>query len=68
MRQIGVALDHTLHATFFTAADLRYDPTWAPLRGDPEFARLVAEAERVEKADDVVTTPAAPDAPAAKTK
>jgi hypothetical protein len=30
------------------------------LREDPDFARLTAEAGRVEKADDVATVPAVP--------
>ena len=52
MRQIAVLLSSRLHAVYLTAADLRFDPIWAPLRGDLEFARLIAEANRVEQADD----------------
>jgi TolB-like protein/Tfp pilus assembly protein PilF len=52
MRQIAVLLSSKLHAVYLTAADLRFNPIWAPLRGDLEFARLIAEADRVEQADD----------------
>ena len=52
MRQIAVLLSSRLHAAYLTAADLRFDPIWAPLRGDLEFARLITEADRVEQADD----------------
>ncbi len=52
LRQIAVLLSSKLHAVYLTAADLRFNPIWAPLRGDLEFARLIAEADRVEQADD----------------
>ncbi len=51
MRLIDVSLKSKLHSTYFSASDLRHDPTWAPLREDPEFKRLMAEAERVERAE-----------------
>jgi len=51
MHHIDVALKSKLHASYFTASDLRHDPNWAPLRGDPEFNRLIAYAEQVERAD-----------------
>ena len=51
LRLIGVALQSKRHATFYTASDLRHDPTWKSLRGDPEFTRLIAEADRAEQRD-----------------
>ena len=57
LRLIGTALQSKRHATFYTASDLRHDPTWKSLRGDPEFTRLIAEADRAEQRD-----AAAPDA------
>ncbi len=37
------------HAVNFPSAALRLDPTWDPLRSDPEFTKVIAEAEAVEK-------------------
>ncbi len=50
LRQIAVVLKSDRHTIFYTSADLRHDPTWAALRSEPEFARLVAEAARIEQA------------------
>lgn len=38
------------HAKFYSAAVLRLDPAFDPLRGEPEFARLIADFEQAEKA------------------
>ena len=34
----------------FTSADLRLNPDWDPLRGEPAFAAVIAEAEAIERA------------------
>ena len=39
------------HAVDYTAATLRLDPEWDPLRGEPAFAQLIAEAQAQEKSD-----------------
>ena len=51
LRLIDVSLQSMLHVTYFTASDLRHDPAWAALRDDPEFTRLIAKADEVERAD-----------------
>jgi len=60
LRLIEAALKSKLHAVFVTAADLRYDPIFSPLRSEPEFTRLIAEADSIEKADDAAATPTKP--------
>jgi len=45
------ALKSQRHAVMFPVADLRYDPDLQSLRDEPEFARLLAEAERLERED-----------------
>jgi len=50
IRQISLGLNRGRHAVDFTAADLRLNPDWDPLRGEAEFAAVIAEADRVEKA------------------
>jgi TolB-like protein/Tfp pilus assembly protein PilF len=63
LRLIGTALQSPRHAVFFTASDLRHDPTWKSLRGDPEFTRLIAEADRAEQRDAAAPTAGAAAAP-----
>ncbi len=60
LRRIEATLKIKLHAVFITAADLRYDPIFSPLRSEPEFTRLVAEADNIEKANDAAATPTKP--------
>jgi tetratricopeptide (TPR) repeat protein len=50
LRQIEAGLERARRAVDFTAADLRLHPDWAPMRGRPEFARLIARAEEIERA------------------
>jgi len=48
--QISVGLKRRKRTVIFTAADLRLNPVWDPLRGEPAFAAVIAEAEASEKA------------------
>lgn len=57
LRIIGRSLESKRHAVLFPAADLRYNPEWKSLRDDPEFARLLAEAERLEREDAAPSVP-----------
>jgi tetratricopeptide (TPR) repeat protein len=50
IRQVESGLKLVRHAVYYTAARLRLDPEWDPLRGDPDFAKLVGETAAVEKA------------------
>ena len=50
LRQIAVGLKQDRRAVTFTAAILRLDPEYDSLRGEPEFARLIAQAEAIERA------------------
>ncbi len=50
LRQMAAVLKSNRHTIYYTAADLRHDPLWAEFRSEPEFAGLVAEAERIERA------------------
>jgi TolB-like protein/Flp pilus assembly protein TadD len=59
LRVIGLGLQSKRHAVYFPASDLRHNPVWAPLRSDPEFQRLIAEADRLEAADAAGTAPVA---------
>jgi len=49
IRLIAHSLEQKRHAVDFTAAILRLDPLLDPLRGDPEFQKLIAEADTIEK-------------------
>jgi TolB-like protein/Flp pilus assembly protein TadD len=55
--EIGLAMDHieqllALPAGYeISAASLRLDPAWAPLRGDARFRQLLAVAEKAEAAN-----------------
>jgi tetratricopeptide (TPR) repeat protein len=51
IQQIAIGLKHQRHAVDYTAATLRLDPEWDPLRGEPAFAQLIAEAQAQEKSD-----------------
>ena len=55
--QISAGLKRGKHVVPFTAADLRLNPEWDPLRGDPAFAAVIAEAEAIEKAAVLGATP-----------
>jgi tetratricopeptide (TPR) repeat protein len=55
IRLIAHSLEQKRHAVDYTAAILRLDPVLDPLRGEPEFQRLIAEADMIEKS----ATPAA---------
>ena len=55
--QISAGLKRDKRAVLFTAADLRLNPNWDPLRGDPAFAAVIAEAEAIEKAAAIAATP-----------
>lgn len=57
LRQMAAVMRSGRHTLFYTAADLRYDPTWAALRTEPEFARLIVEAERIERAGPAAARP-----------
>ncbi len=48
--QISAGLKRGKRAVLFTAADLRLNPSWDPLRSEPAFAAVIAEAEAIEKA------------------
>lgn len=48
--QISRGLRRERRAVDYTAATLRLDPLFDPLRGRPEFAALIAEAEAIERA------------------
>ena len=48
--QISAGLKRDKRAVQFTSAVLRLSPEWDPLRGEPAFAALIAEAEAIEKA------------------
>jgi TolB-like protein/Flp pilus assembly protein TadD len=48
--QISAGLKRGKRAVQFTAADLRLNPDWDPLRRDPAFTAVIAEAEAIEKA------------------
>ena len=50
IQQIRRGLKVERHAVDYTAATLRLDGDWDPLRGEPEFAKVIAEAEAMEKA------------------
>ena len=50
IQQIRRGLREERHAVAYTAATLRLDGDWDPLRGEPEFANVIAEAEAMEKA------------------
>ena len=50
IRVIAAGLKRGTHAVEFTAADLRLNPGWDPLRSEQEFAAVIAEAERIEQA------------------
>ena len=56
IRQISLGLQQQRRAVDYTAALLRLDPTYDPLRGEPEFVQVIAEAEAIERA----AVPAAP--------
>ncbi len=62
LRQLSLGLKDPSHVVDYTAAQLRLDPLFDPLRGDPEFPKVIAEAEAIEQA--VASAPA----PAAKAK
>jgi tetratricopeptide (TPR) repeat protein len=51
IRQVSSGLKLERHAVDYTAAILRLDPDWEPLRGDPSFAQLIAEARTREQSD-----------------
>jgi len=46
--QLKNGLKQARHAVDFTAANLRQDPEWDPLRSEPGFQKIIAEAEAVE--------------------
>jgi len=48
--QISRALRRERRAVDYTAATLRLDPKFDPVRDRPEFARVIAEAEAIEQA------------------
>ncbi len=50
LRQIAIGLKQDRRAVTYTAAILRLDPEYDSLRGDPEFAKLIARAEEIERA------------------
>jgi hypothetical protein len=50
MRQISQALKLPTHALDYTAPILRLDPLWEPLRHEPGFPALLAEAEAADRA------------------
>ena len=52
IRQIGRAQASRVNMLNYSAVQLRLDPLWESLRGDPEFAQLIAKAEAGEKAED----------------
>ena len=47
--QISRALRRERRAVEYTAATLRLDPKFDPVRARPEFARIIAEAEAIEQ-------------------
>jgi hypothetical protein len=52
IQQLSRGLKRERHAVDYTAAVLRLDPEWEPLKTEPEFADLIAEAETVERSSD----------------
>lgn len=54
LKAIAAGLAGRSHAVIFPSGALRLDPVYDSLRGEPEFAKLIAEAEALER-----TTPAA---------
>jgi len=51
IQQFTSDLKKERHAVDFTAATLRLDPEWDPLRGEPAFQKFITEAEAVEIAE-----------------
>ncbi len=49
IQEIRRGLKQPRHAVDFTAAILRLDPRYDALRGEPEFAKVIAEAEAFEQ-------------------
>jgi TolB-like protein/tetratricopeptide (TPR) repeat protein len=49
IRQIARNLKERRHAVAFTAAELKLDPTFDSLRNEPEFQKVITEAEVIEK-------------------
>jgi tetratricopeptide (TPR) repeat protein len=49
IRLIAHSLEQKRHAVDYTAAVLRLDPVLDPLRGEPEFQKLITEADAIEK-------------------
>lgn len=57
IQQIALGLQQVRRAVSYTAAILRLDPLYDPLRGDPEFAKVIAQAEAIESAATIAATP-----------
>ncbi len=55
--QISRALRRERRAVEYTAATLRLDPKFDPVRAKPEFARVIAEAEAIEQAAAAASQP-----------
>jgi tetratricopeptide (TPR) repeat protein len=60
IQQIAIGLKSQRHSVFYTAATLRLDPTWDPLRSQPAFQNLIAEAQALEQADSIPPSAKAP--------
>ena len=57
IQQIALGLQQVRRAVSYTAAILRLDPTYDPLRGEPEFAKVIAAADDLERAAVIAATP-----------
>ncbi|WP_164975986.1 toll/interleukin-1 receptor domain-containing protein [Oleiharenicola lentus] len=57
LAQISRALKSDRRAVNYTAASLRLDPSFDPLREEPGFAALIAEADRIEQAAALAARP-----------
>jgi len=51
IQQIARRLRDKRHALYDPSGSLGLDPRWAPLRSEPGFAQVIAQAEAIEKAD-----------------
>jgi hypothetical protein len=59
LRQLSLGLKDPGHVVDYTAAQLRLDPLFDSLRGDPEFPKVIAEAAATEQAQASAPAPAA---------
>jgi hypothetical protein len=51
IRQISLSLKQRRRAVDHTSWELKLNPDWDALRGNPDFAAVIAEAEKIEQAE-----------------